>query len=268
MATQISTITTPGGRVTLRRTVVSELIKLTTLRSQVWLLAVAATFVGVLGPVQSLGHLSADDGDVESGAAAVSLALSGMSTATLLVGVLGVLFVTGEYVPRAIRTTFTLVPRRGSVVAAKAVALTLVTTVVGTLTTGIAVTASLAILGTAGSPVNWGSPDVLRVSALMVWYLVGWAVLGLAAGWLTRSKLGGAALLLGVMLVLAPVLGLVPGRVGEVLVALVPSSVGGAMISTHHSGVLSAPGTGFVLWTAYLLVLTAVSAWFVARRDV
>ena len=81
--------------------------------------------------------------------------------------------------------------------------------------------------------VGWTSPHVLRVSAAMVWYLVGWGVLGLAAGWVTRSKLGGAALLMTVMLVLAPVLGLIPGRVGEVVVALMPSSAGAAMVSTH-----------------------------------
>ena len=254
--------------VTLRRTVTSELIKLTTLRSQVWLLIVAATLVATLGPIQTLGQVMAGPGDTMSASAAVSLALTGMSTSTLLVGVLGVLVVTGEYAPRAIRTTFTLVPRRGHVVVAKALAIALVTTMVGILTVAIAVTASLAILSSAGSSVSWGSPDVLRISAVMVWYLVGWAVLGLAAGWLTRSKLGGAALLLGLMLLLAPVLGLVPGRPGEVLVALMPSSAGAAMVGTEPGGTLSSPGTGFVIWTAYLVLSTVLSAWLTAHRDV
>jgi hypothetical protein len=83
----------------------------------------------------------------------------------------------------------------------------------------------------------------------------------------TQSKIGGAALLLGIMLVLAPVLALVPGRVGEVLVAVLPSSAGGAMIGTHHATALGAPLVGLGLWTAYLVLATALSAWLVGRRD-
>jgi ABC-2 type transport system permease protein len=257
-----------SGARTLLRTVSSELIKLTSLRSQVWLLIVAAALVAVLGPIQTLGQVMAGPrGEAGTSAAAVSLALTGMATSTLLVGVLGVLVVTGEYAPRAIRTTFALVPRRSRVVAAKAVALALVTALVGLVSVTIAVAASLTIRSYGGDAVGWASPDALRISVLMVWYFVGWAVLGLAAGWVTRSKLGGAGLLLGVMLILTPLLGLIPGRVGELLVALTPSSVGGAMISPDHSGALTAPGVGFVLWTTYLVLFTALSSWVATRRD-
>jgi hypothetical protein len=107
----------------------------------------------------------------------------------------------------------------------------------------------------------------------MVWYVVGWGVLGLVAGWLTRSKVGGAALLMSVMLVLAPVLGLIPGRIGAVVVALMPSSAGAAMVSSHPATTdilgetVSVPVFGFVLWTVYLAALTAVSAVVVSHRD-
>jgi ABC-2 type transport system permease protein len=131
----------------------------------------------------------------------------------------------------------------------------------------VAVTASFGILALNDLHSGWGSPEVLRVSAGALWYLVGWAVLGVASGWLTRSKIGGAALLLGVMLVLGPVLTLVPGRIGEVLLGLVPSSAGGAMMSTHHTTALGAPAVGLALWTGYLVGSVALSAWVVSRRD-
>ena len=258
----------PNPFTTVRRTLTAELVKLSTLRPHVWLLVVATAFTVVLGPVQSLGQvLSGPDRDVDTSAAVVSLALAGTSTAMLLLGVLGVLFVTGEYAPRAIRTTFTLVPRRPHVVVAKAAALGLVTAVIGLVAVGIAVTASLVVFSRSDVAVGWGSPHVLRVSAAAVWYLVGWVVLGLVAGWVTRSKIGGAALLIGVMLVLAPVLGLVPGRFGEVLVGVMPSSAGSAMLSTHHDSALGAPGVGLLMWTCYLVVLTGLAAWSVSRRD-
>lgn len=230
----------------------AEFIKLRTLRSHVWLLAVAAAAVVVLGPVQSIGQVVAPSPDAGD---PLALALTGASLATLLAGVLGVLSVTGEYAPRSIRTTFTLVPRRGRVVVGKALALTAAVAVTSVVAVAVAVTVSLAVLG-AGVDV----PHALRVSAAMVWLLVGWGVLGQAAGWLTRSKIGGAALLVGVMLILPPVLGLLPGRAGAILPALMPSPAGQAMVGAE-------PVMGALLWTAYLAVATALSAWLVSRRD-
>jgi hypothetical protein len=131
----------------------------------------------------------------------------------------------------------------------------------------------MVVLARGEVQVSWSSPHVLRASAAMVWYLVGWGVLGLAAGWVTRSKLGGAALLMTVMLILAPVLGLIPGRAGEVVVALMPSTAGAAMVSTHPAtadiaGVsVNVPVYGFVLWTVYLVLATAVAAVAVSGRD-
>jgi ABC-2 type transport system permease protein len=261
-------VLSPGRWMTLRRAVASELIKLRTVTSHVWLLAVATAFTLLLGPIQSIGELVASPADpVGDGAEAVSLALVGSTTAAILLGILGVLVVTGEYVPRTIRTTFMLVPQRGHVVVAKAVALAVTTALLSVPAVAAAVTGSLLILARNDLDVGWGSTPVLRVAAVMVWYLVGWGVLGLAAGWVTRSKIGGAALLLGVMLVLGPVLALVPGRAGEVLVGVLPSSVGGAMISTHSSTTLGSPAVGFWLWTGYLVLATAGSVRVVTRRD-
>ena len=59
----------PNVYTSLRRTIASELVKLRTLRSSVWLLVVATAFTVVLGPVQSLGQvLSGADRDVDSSA--------------------------------------------------------------------------------------------------------------------------------------------------------------------------------------------------------
>jgi ABC-2 type transport system permease protein len=267
-------VTAPAGHATVvRRAVLSELIKVHTLRPNVWLLGVATAFLSVLGPVQVLGSVLESESTTTDSATAVSTALTGATTATLLVGVLGVLLVAGEYAPRAIRTTFMAIPRRGVVVVAKALELASLIAVTGTVAVAIAVTATLMLLTREDLSVGWGSPYVARVSVAMVWYLVGWGVLGLVAGWVTRSKLGGAALLLSVMFVLAPVLGLIPGHAGEVLVALTPSSAGAAMISTHPATTdllgspVSVPAFGFLLWTVYLAALTTVAAVVVSHRD-
>lgn len=263
-----------GWGTTVRRAVTAELIKLRAIRSYAWLLGVATAFTIVLGPVQVVGHVLTgspvnQDGGAE--AEAVALALTGLTTATLLVGVLGVLVVTGEYTAKAIRTTFTLVPQRRQVVTAKAVALALAIAVTGVVSVAVAVTISFAILGQsvgyADLHLGWGSPHVMRLALAAVWYLVGWSLLGLVAGWLTRSKIGGVAALVGVMYLLPPLLGVLPDGIGQLLSGLMPSSVGAAMLSVDHPSPLGSPAIGFAAWTAYLLLCTALSAWVVARRD-
>ena len=263
----------------VRRAVASELIKLRTLRSQVWLLVTAFLFTLVMGPVQALGQVIADSqpagpaddeaavAAAHSAAEAVMLALTGTSTATLLLGVTGVLLVAGEYLPRSVRTTFMLVPRRRLVVAAKALAGGLVVAGTSVVAVAVAVSVTLALLAHADVHAGWESPQVLRIAAATVWYLVGWVVLGQAAGWIARSKIGGSALLLLVMLVLSPVLSLIPGRGGEVVVALTPSSVGAAMVSPYDADALIGPGVGFGLWSAYLAGLMAIAAWLTVKRD-
>lgn len=263
-----------GYPATLHRAVRSELIKFRTLRSNLWLFAVAIGFLLVLGPIQALGSVLAEsEGTITDGAGAVSIALTGATSSTLLLGTLGVLLVAGEYAPRSIRTTFMTVPRRGVVVVAKSAAVSLVILVAGAVAVAAAVTVSMGVLARGDVQVSWASPHVLRVAIAMVWYLIGWSVLGLAAGWVTRSKLGGAALLMTVMLILAPVLGLIPGRVGEVVAALMPSSAGAAMVSTHPTTMdiagitVNVPMFGFVMWTAYLVLATLAAAIVVSRRD-
>lgn len=257
-----------GATATLRRSVHSELVKLRSLRSHLWLLGVATTFTMVLGPIQSLGQvLAGPNRTVQSSDGALAEALSGVTTSSLLLGVLGVLVVTGEYVPRAIRTTFMLVPRRPYVVAAKAATVGLVAAVTGAVSVAVAVTAASFMFNRVGIDAGWTSPNTVRVSLAMAWYLTGWAVLGQVAGWVTRSKLGGAALLIVVMLVAAPLVSLLPAPVGDVLAALMPSSAGGAMLSTSHASTLGSPAVGFALWTTYLVVLSVLAAWVVTRRD-
>ena len=263
-----------GWPTTVRRTVHSELIKLRALRSSVWLLGVATAFTALLGPVQAVGQVlggPAQPLGADPAADAAALALSGTSSSSLLLGVLGVLVVTGEYTSHAVRTTFTLVPQRGQVVLAKAVALALATAVTSAVAVAVAVTVSLLVLGRGGPSADlqlgWGSPHVLHLAAATVWYLVGWSLLGLVAGWLTRSKIAGPAVLIGVLYLLAPLLGLLPETVGRVVLPLLPSSAAAAMTSVDPAGALGSAPAGFALWTAYLGLFTVVSGWVVTRRD-
>ena len=164
-----STVHAPDARATpsvcVGRAVRSELVKFRTLRSNVWLFAVAIGFLLVLGPVQALGSVLAEsEATITDSAGAVSTALTGATTSTLLLGVLGVLLVAGEYAPRAIRTTFMAVPRRGVVVVAKAVALSLLSRRRNGRRRRRSHGVDSPSWRRGDLDVGWASPHVLRVS--------------------------------------------------------------------------------------------------------
>jgi len=100
-----------AGRVTFPRVVRSEWVKFRSLRSSWALLASAAAGMMAIGAVigyttgKNFAGLDAED-------SAASGALQGFRLATLLMGVLGVLLVTGEYGTGSIRSTLAAVPRR------------------------------------------------------------------------------------------------------------------------------------------------------------
>lgn len=244
----------------LVRTSRSELVKLGALRSQLWLLGLGSMVTAVLGPLQAVGEV-VGGGSRAASEASISVALAGVSTSSLILGVLGVLLVAGEYSPRAIRTTFTLTPRRHRVVVGKAVALAVSVAVTSILALALAIPVTQVVLSRAGGHSSAGYLPSVRVVLGAVLLLVGWGVLGQVAGWLTRSKLGGASLLLVVMVVLDPVLTLVPGSWADTIGQLTPAAVGQAMVSLRAGAGLGSPAAGFVIWTTYL----AVTVWFAAR---
>lgn len=91
------------------RAVQAEWIKFRTLRSSWLTLGLAVALMVIVGVV--IGNVSAP--------------IRGYLGAQLVVGVLGVLLVTGEYGTGMIRSTFAVVPRRPHVMGAKAAVITL-----------------------------------------------------------------------------------------------------------------------------------------------
>src|ERR671921_788483 len=90
-----------------------EWIKLCSLRSTWWILAL--TIAGAVGIAVAVGINTKD-----AAADLTNNALAGISLGLLLVGVLGVLVMTGEYSSGMIRATLAAIPNRPLVLAAKA----------------------------------------------------------------------------------------------------------------------------------------------------
>ena len=100
--------------------VLSEWTKIRTLRSTFFTLAATVVFVVGLGALISYEgsvHYTAQDGLWDP----TSISLSGLVIGQLTIAVLGVLAITGEYSTGMVRTSLAAVPRRGRLLAAKAV---------------------------------------------------------------------------------------------------------------------------------------------------
>jgi hypothetical protein len=82
-----------------------------------------------------------------------------------LLPVLGVLAMTSEWTQRTALTTFTLVPQRGRVLAAKLVAAVVLTTAMVLLIVAVSAASTLAAGLATGDTVDWGNPPKLLVGA-------------------------------------------------------------------------------------------------------
>ena len=218
-------------RVTRRRAYRSERMRLTGLRST-WAVA-ATTLVAMIGTAAAVSSTIPPDalGDARQ---AFPLLLSGSTLAVLIVSAFGAVVGARDHVTGAIRTTFTLVPRRRTVVAAKVAALlsvlvpTLLVAHVG------AVVAGSAILSASHMPMP--APDAEAVLALAgsTLSMTSVGLLGLALGLVLRSIGGSVAAALGGYVALPGLVGLLwstgatwlPSQLGSVLSAIGPAVEG------------------------------------------
>ncbi|MET1018034.1 MAG: ABC transporter permease, partial [Leifsonia flava] len=174
----------------------SEWIKLISLRSTVWSYAVlvllslglAALMAATLAP--ETGAAIPDEVQVGfiSQVSSFPVVLG-----QLIVAVLGVLLISGEYGTGMIRSTFSAVPRRLPVLWAKSAVLFVSTFVVGLVATVGSYLVASPILAASGVSAPITDPDVLRAIVGGALYLSLVALFALGVGTIVRSSAGGIA---------------------------------------------------------------------------
>jgi ABC-type transport system involved in multi-copper enzyme maturation permease subunit len=256
--------------VTQAKVVLSEWIKLRSLRSTYFtLLAAVALMVG-FGYLFSWGvesHWAQQSAAERATFDPTLTSLRGMYLAQLAVGVLGVLVVTGEYSTGMIRATLAAVPKRLPVLWSKTAVfggVALVTMVIAAL---VSFLGGQAILSTQHIQTTLSEPGVLRAVIGTGMYLAVVGVLGVALGTILRNTAGAIATLFGVLLVL-PILGaLLPSSWRTHITPYLPSNAGQAIMNVVHSSNDMAPWTGFALFCAYTAGALALAAVVLKRRD-
>ena len=256
------------GRVTQLRVLNSEWIKLRTLRSTPITLLVAVVAMVGLGILVTYLKVSHPDrhGHVEQiNGAELSLAMYRL--AQLAIGVLGVLIISGEYTTGMIRASLAAVPKRLPVLWAKAAVYAAVVLVLMTVASLVAFYGGQAVLSSHHQAAHMGDPGVARVVFGTALYLTLVGLLGVAFGALVRNSAGAIAALFGVLLVLPGLADLLPASWVPHVVPYLPSEAGGALLNVVPDPSAMAPWNGFALMAGYAVVLLAVAAILLKRRD-
>lgn len=259
-------------RVTTWRVIRSEWLKFASLRSS-WITILAAVVVIVsfsaLAAAVTTGDVTPGNGGGPPQGATdpTSLSLSGSSLAQIILGILGVLVVTGEYSSGMIRATLAAVPRRLPVLWGKAVVIGFVSLLVSVPAVLIAFFLGQSILG-SGANVTISDTGVIQAVLGTAAYLAAIALLGLALGALLRNAAGAIGALF-VLLLLAPgLLGLIlPASWEDAILKYLPSNAGSAFTSVVPANGLLSAGAGAAVLAAWIIVLLGTAAVLLKRRD-
>ncbi len=268
-----TTIHTDGPRTVLStgtglrpgRILAAEWLKVVSLRSTWWFTAAIVLAVAGLGTFMAIGvAVGAADG-AEAGP--LGGALSGISIGELIVAAFAVLAVTGEYSSGAIHTTFTAVPRRRTVVAAKAAVASGFVLALSLALTFATFGVATVLMGTAGVDLSLSAPGVVRALVGGGLYLTVIAAMGVGLGWMLRSTAGAIGAVFGILYGL-PLIGLfLPEAVAADVTRYLPSNAGAAIIQALPAEGMLAPWTGLAVMAAWALATLIGAVVVVRRRD-
>jgi hypothetical protein len=249
----------------------AEWVKLRSVQSTVWtLLATAVVGVGLGAVVTSA---QAARFGTRSLAAQRSFdptrsSLSGFLFAQLAVGVLGVLIVSAEYSTGTIRATFSAIPRRPLVLAAKALLFGAITFVLGELVAFVAFFIGQGILAGHTPTASLSDASVLRavISAGLYLVVLGLFALGVAA--ILRHTPAAMSAFAGSLFVLPIIADVLPSSFSEDVNRFLPQQIGTVMMTAHYHGSDTfGPWTGFLLLCGYAAASLVLAGVLLVGRD-
>ncbi|WP_066461313.1 ABC transporter permease [Sanguibacter suarezii] len=268
------------GRVTVhpasfRRLVAAEWVKLRSLRSTWWTLAVGMLFLPAfaVSRVASIAQVpEAVGSDTLVGAVYVT---SGVALTQLAFCTLGVLVVSGEYGTGQIRSTFLASPGRLSVLAAKLVVTTVTVAVASLVGVVLAWVVAAPFFDQTGMSIDLTRAEDTRILLGVPLYLATATALAFAIGAIVRSSAAGVATVLGVLLVVENGLAAIPWGPVQTLAAHLPASAGSRLLQsdavgsviTVSSTTTFTPWQGYGIMVAWVVGVLVVAGVLLRRRD-
>jgi ABC-type transport system involved in multi-copper enzyme maturation permease subunit len=257
-------------RVTQLRVIRSEWTKLWTVRSTRWSLLVA-TVLTIGLPALASSVISSHWGSRSPGDRLtfnpLDPTLAGAMVATLPIGVLGVLVMTGEYSTGMIRASLSAVPKRVPVFWAKTLVFGFVTFALMLPSVLIAFFVAQAILSKHDASYAWGHPGVARAVIGTALFLTVTAVLTLGLGTIIRNTAGGIAAFAALFFVIPPLMNVLPSSWNHAISPYLPANAGGAITQLTHGSDSLSPWAGFGVFVAWAVASLAIAAFVLLRRD-
>jgi ABC-2 type transport system permease protein len=251
----------PAGHYRFSHAARMEWIKLRSLRSTWWTLAIAVA--GAVAIAATVGVNTKD-----ASADLTNNALAGISVGLLLIGVLGVLVMTGEYSSGGISATLAAIPNRPLLLAAKATVFGVVALAVGEAAAFIAFfTGGAALPGSVPGPAL-GQPGVLRAVLLsgVGFCLIG--LIGLGLGTIIRHTPAAIAVLVGGVYVAAQAVGgFAHAVIRYVPISIVANSLSVVKPMAQDGAHFLSPWAGLGMLSLYTAVTLGIGGWLLARRD-
>lgn len=259
---------TPARRT--RRAIESEWIKLRSVRST--LIAATIIVVGVIGigalicgaHAARWDHIAVDE---RLRLDPTNLSLSGWFLGQLVAGVVGVLAVTSEYSSGSIYTTFTAIPHRRVVLAAKVVVVATVVFLAALATSVVAFFVGQALLSSTGAQASLGDPGAARAVIGAAMYVTVVALLGVGLGALLRSTAGATSALFGVLFVPPILAEAFPRSWHAAIQRWAPMNAGSRVLFTRPAANTVGPWTGLAVLVACAAVALVAAGWLITRRD-
>jgi len=255
----------PAGHYRFGNVARMEWIKLRTLRSTWWTLAI--TVAGAIGIAVAVGVNTRDvHADLTNNA------LAGIAPGLLFAGVLGALVMSSEYTSGMIRATLAAAPRRPLLLAAKAAVFAAASLTVGEAASFLAFFAGGAAFRHGISAPALSQPGVLRAILLggASYCLIG--LLGLGLGAIIRHTAAAIAVLVAGVFLIGMIIGAASRGIaaylpvfiiGNSLTTTKPESCQGAAQCVHFLS----PWTGLAVLGLYAAVALAIGGWLLVRRD-
>ncbi|NKY39410.1 ABC transporter permease subunit [Cellulomonas septica] len=268
-------------RVTFGHLLRAEWIKLWTVRSTIWTLAM--TVVVMVGLVAAVaGVMSTQIDDAPTGAEAIDLGLTpflpAVQMASIAVVVLGVLAISGEYTTGMIRSSVAAAPRRTPVLWSKLAVLTATILVVAAVAVALGYAVAYLFLSRIDLAPELSDPQVLRVLGGCALYLATIAAFAFAIGALLRHSAAALATILALLLVVENVVAAIPWEPLQYVSPFLPATAGSKITQTDMTvdmvNSMSEHGANLTAWQGYgvlvawVVVLLGVAAVLMKRRDV
>jgi ABC-2 type transport system permease protein len=261
----------PTGRpATFVDAVRAEWLKLISLRST-WITLVVTAVLGI-GIGALISHLAATNrfhGHHFGGGVWDPTAVSfrALTIAQLALAVLGALVVTSEYGTGMIRTSLTAVPRRGRFLAAKVSVFAVVALVVGEVVAFAAFLIGQAAIGSAAPQASLGGHDVLRAVIGAGLYLALVGVLATAVGALVRTTAAAISAMVALLFVLPGIVAALPASWSNAISEWWPTQAGSQVFAVTRGAHTLSAWSGFGVLVGFTVVVIAVAAWLLERRD-